>query len=185
VLVGIVFSPSNPTLEFYSDPILLEFVFGILIFRAWRQTRHEGPNATRLAVFATGIVLLVLQWERPLGDWRAFFWGVPAAAVLYGGLGALSFSSVLLARLGEWSYALYLTHVFVVTFYIKHAISSVYGLSLPWQMHYLIMTTACIGVAAAFHTLVERPSSLWVLRSLGGRRDPPPKPTGLGPHGVA
>ncbi len=81
------------------------------------------------------LVLLVLQWERPVGDLRMLFWGVPAAAVLYGALGTLTFRSPLLARLGEWSYALYLTHVFVITLYIKRIISAVTTIELPWQVH--------------------------------------------------
>lgn len=166
VTVGIVFQPGNSTLAFYSDPILLEFVFGALIFRAWRGSGWIGVNFICLMVFATGVVLLALQWERPLGDWRVYYWGVPAAAVLYGGLGVLRFTSPALARLGEWSFALYLTHVFVITFYIKHAISSVYELDVPWQAHYLAITVVCVAVAAVFHTVVERPLSRWTLHRL-------------------
>jgi exopolysaccharide production protein ExoZ len=117
-------------------------------------------------MFLTGTVLLVLQWERPVGDLRMLFWGVPAAAVLYGALGTLTFRSPLLARLGEWSYALYLTHVFVITLYIKHIISAVTTVELPWQVHYLIMTILTLAGAAAYHMVVEAPLSRWTLRSL-------------------
>lgn len=173
VMVGILFRPAHPTLAFYSDPILLEFVFGALIFRAWRQSGWIGANAVCLLVFVTGAVLLAFQWERPLGDWRVYYWGVPAAAVLYGGLGVLRFASPALARLGEWSYALYLTHLFVITFYIKHLISVVYAFDVPWPVHYMIMTASCIAVAAGFHAMVERPLSRWTLRKLSPRREVP------------
>ena len=168
-LVGIVFQPAHPSLAFYTDPILLEFVFGILIFRTWRRTGSAGLSFAPLTVFALGALLLVLQWERPLVDWRAFYWGVPAAAVLYGALGALRFRSAFLARLGDWSYALYLTHLFVITLYIKHVIPSDAMIALPWPAHYMIMTVAAFAAAGGYYTLVEKPLSRWTLQRLSRR----------------
>ncbi len=181
---GVLIHPVNPTLEFYSNPILLEFVFGILVYHAWKWGGGRALGARRpisIVIFALGIILLASQWERPLQDWRPFFWGVPAMAVLYGGLGALTFTSPLLARLGDWSYALYITHVFVVTFYIKHLMSAIHPISLPWQAHYLIMTVAALAVAAVFYTLVERPLSRLMLAWL---RRPRPHPVPEPSHGA-
>ncbi|KGF68818.1 hypothetical protein LL06_14465 [Hoeflea sp. BAL378] len=169
VLAGIALDPAHPSLAFYTDPILLEFVFGILIFRTWKETGSAGFGFAPLTVFSLGVVLLVAQWERPLVDWRPLFWGVPAAAVLYGGLGALTFRSPFLARLGDWSYAVYLTHVFVITFYVKYAIPTAPLNELPWQAHYLIMTAVAFLVAGGYYTLVERPLSRWTLRRLRSR----------------
>ncbi|MCC0033720.1 MAG: acyltransferase [Hoeflea sp.] len=170
VAVGALVRPAGPTLAFYTDPILLEFVFGILVYSTWSRTREAGPGLAPLAFFTAGAVLLYLQWERPVGDLRVLFWGIPSAAVLYGGLGILTFRSALLARLGEWSYALYLTHVFVITLYIKHVISAVTTVELPWQVHYLIMTMFTVAGAAAYHMIIEAPLSRWSLRLL--RRQP-------------
>ncbi|MDZ7602805.1 MAG: acyltransferase [Hoeflea sp.] len=169
VLAGIALQPTNPSLAFYTDPILLEFVFGIFIFRTWSRTGSAGLSFTPVIVFALGASLLALQWERPLVDWRAFYWGVPAAAVLYGGLGALRFRNRFLARLGDWSYALYLTHLFVITLYIKHVIPWDAMITLPWQAHYLIMTVAAFAVAGGYYTLVEKPLSRWTLQRLSRR----------------
>lgn len=176
ILAGIVFQPANPTLEFYTDPILLEFVFGIVIFHVWNwssQREQRGQRLASVAIFSVGVILLVLQWERPLQDWRPFFWGLPAVAVLYGGLGALTFKSPFLARLGDWSYALYLTHVFVVTLYIKHVMSSLSSIILPWQVHYLIMTVAAFAVAAGYYVFIERPLSRILLKGLRQARSVP------------
>lgn len=166
VAAGVLLDPANPSLAFYTDPILLEFVFGILVFHAWKQTRVSGFGLAPLVIFATGVVLLIIQWERPLVDWRPYYWGVPAAAVLYGGLGALTFKSALLARMGDWSYALYLTHVFVITFYIKFSIPTPWLSGLPWPVHYLILTVAAFAGAGAYYTVVERPLSRWTLDRL-------------------
>ena len=166
VAAGVWLKPVNPSLAFYTDPILLEFVFGIMIYRSWCWSCSAKPGVPPLAFLAAGIVLLVLQLERPVGEWRTLFWGVPAAAVLYGGLGALTFRVELLARLGEWSYALYLTHVFVVTFYIKHAISAVTTIELSWQMHYLVITVLAVLSAAVYHFIIEAPLSRWSLYML-------------------
>lgn len=169
VAVGAWLRPTGPTSAFYTDPILLEFIFGILVYSTWSRTREPGPGLAPLAVFGAGAVLLFLQWERPVGDLRVLFWGIPSAAVLYGGLGVLTFRSTLLARLGEWSYALYLTHVFVITLYIKHVISAVTTVELPWQVHYLIMTVFTVAGAAAYHMIIEAPLSRRSLRLLRRR----------------
>lgn len=177
VALGVVFQPGHQTLAFYSDPILLEFVFGIIVFRVWRK--RDGATFSVLSWFAfvLGMVLLMVQWERPLTEWRTFFWGIPAMAVLYGGLGVLRFTSPALARLGEWSYALYLTHVFVITFYIKFAISAVYGYDVPWPLHYLALIAICTLVSAVFYTIVEKPLSGWVSRRTRRFLEPPaPRP---------
>lgn len=169
VLVGAVFDPAHPSLAFYTDPILVEFIFGILIFRTWRRTGTAGMSFASPTLFGLGALLLVLQWERPLVDWRAFYWGVPAAAVLYGGLGVLRFRNAFIARLGDWSYALYLTHLFVITLYIKHIISADLMPGLRWPAHYLIMTIVAFTVAGGYHTLVEKPLSRRVLGKLHRR----------------
>lgn len=179
VATGLATAPGHATAEFYTDPILLEFVFGILIFRSWRRRRIEAGLGAA-AAFLVGLTLLALQWERPLDEWRAFYWGVPAAAVLYGGLGALRFSSRILALLGDWSYALYLTHVFVVTFYIRFAISSDYGPEASWPVHYLIMLAGCVGLAAMFYYCVERPLSRWTLGQLQRRLVAPAESSAIG-----
>ena len=174
VAAGAWLKPASPSLVFYSDAILLEFVFGILVYRTWNQNRVGGPGLAPLVVFAIGAVVLILQWERPVGDLRVLFWGIPSAAVLYGSLGVLTFRSPLLARLGEWSYALYLTHVFVVTLYIKHVISAVTTVELPWPVHYLIMIIFTVLGAAAYHMIIEAPLSRWTLQLLRRRSTPQP-----------
>ncbi|WP_290775847.1 acyltransferase [Hoeflea sp.] len=174
IALGQWLRPVNPTLVFYTDPILFEFVLGILVFKSWNQTRTTGQGLAPLAMLVAGSSLLLIQWERPVGDMRTVFWGVPAAAILYGALGTLSFRNSLLLRLGDWSYALYLTHVFVISLYIKHIISRVTFIELPWQVHYLIMVGAACVVAAMFHVLVERPLSHWMLHRM--RRSPATKP---------
>ncbi|MEM5473268.1 acyltransferase [Hoeflea sp. AS60] len=164
--LGQVLKPANLSLAFYTDPILLEFVFGILVYRAWSHRPQEARSLVQLAIFVMGALLLIAQWERPVGDLRMLFWGIPSAAVLYGGLGTLSFRSPVLTRLGDWSYALYLTHVFVITLYIKHVIPQTMMGDLPWQVHYLIMTSVAILGAAAYYMIIEAPLSRWTLRKL-------------------
>ena len=166
IALGQWLRPVNPTLVFYTDPILFEFVLGILVFKTWNQARTTGQGLAPLAMLVAGSILLLIQWERPVGDMRTVFWGVPAAAILYGALGTLNFRNSLLLRLGDWSYALYLTHVFVISLYIKHIISRVTFIELPWQIHYLIMVGAACAVAAMFHVLVERPLSRWMLHRM-------------------
>lgn len=181
VALGIVAAPAHVTVKFYTDPILLEFVFGILIFHSW-QRRKSAPGFGAVAAFVTGVALLGLQWERPLDEWRTIYWGVPAAAVLYGGLGALRFSSRFLAWLGDLSYALYLTHIFVLSLYIRYVISSPFGPDVSWPLHYLIMLAGSVGLAAGVHYGVEQPFSRWTLRQLNRRFAPLRQPDAIRPR---
>ncbi len=118
-------------------------------------------------MFLTGTVLLVLQWERPVGDLRMLFWGVPAAAVLYGALGTLTFRSPLLARLGEWSRAP-LSHPRLRhhPLHQAHHLRSDDDRTAVAGAYYLIMTIFTVAGAAAYHMVVEAPLSRWTLRSL-------------------
>ncbi|MCY0094625.1 acyltransferase family protein [Hoeflea ulvae] len=181
VLAGVLIDPANPTLAFYTNPILLEFVFGVFVFRIWLRARSRKVGLAPLVVLVAGVLLLVWQWERPLVDWRPYYWGLPATAVLYGALQVVTFKSAFLARLGDWSYALYLTHVFVVTFYIKFVVPLRVLGDMPWEIHYLVMTILAFGVAAGFYTLVERPLSRWVLNRLRPATPEPQRAAATGP----
>ena len=150
----LVAEPENHVIDYFCDPIILEFTFGIAIYHIYRES---GPSRSPLypALFVAGIVVLMLQLEHHSGVMRVLYWGVPSAAILLGGLHALRFESRILMAMADWSYALYLTHLFVIMAFVRFVIPLSAPLGLPWQIHYAVMTIAAIALAAVTHRFAE------------------------------
>lgn len=108
--------------RFYTNAIMLEFVFGMLIGLAFNSgiLQRAGITFARGAV-CTGLVLIVafgltVSYESPL---RAAFFGLPAAIIVAGALVLETRRARPLPRvlglLGDASYVIYLSHPFVLT----------------------------------------------------------------------
>ena len=127
-LAGIAMHPGWAAARVLANPILLEFALGVGVFLLWRRGIPAGAAAAALAV---GVVLLVgLRAARPdlifspqaglvidgsTSLVRVMLWGVPWALVVLGSVcGERRGGADALTRLGDASYALYLTHAFVL-----------------------------------------------------------------------
>jgi exopolysaccharide production protein ExoZ len=135
--------------SFIGSPMCLEFLFGLAIVRLPRS------RPVALVALLCGAALLVglpaanfdVTPEKfvHVVPWRALFWGVPAAMLVYG---ALCFESGIgrqwnpLVRLGDASYSLYLTHL---------------GIVLGGKAHWPFWAAVAIIVGFLFWRFVERP----------------------------
>lgn len=122
--------PAAPViLAFYGSPVMLEFVFGILIYYAARKLYALRQAALLpgfclpLAMLGAGASLCVLLAVRPLVDdtgWsRPLAWGLPAAVIVICAFLAglyIRKAPVPLVRLGDASFSLYLLHYYPVLF---------------------------------------------------------------------
>jgi exopolysaccharide production protein ExoZ len=130
VIVGALFPPHNPQLFFWTQPIVLEFVFGMSI-ALLKRNGYALPTILRYALIAIGAAVFfhdfldsVAQpriWLTANDFLRVAGWGIPAAMILAG--------AVLKERerlgdnvfvrtgklLGDASYALYLCHPIVMS----------------------------------------------------------------------
>ena len=156
VLAGRLLSPLPTALAFWSDPIVLEFGFGMALglLRA-EGVRLSGP--IRAALAAGGLLLLVAGPEMagPLA------YGVPAALLvaacglgierpgLPGGLARLG------ETLGDASYAVYLVHPFVIRG-VRQAVEATIA-TLPPAAFLLAALAATLLVAHGVHERIERP----------------------------
>ena len=150
--------------SFYGDPIILEFGFGIVAWHLWTRNRVRAlPLGWLIGLGA--IALSVFGMSEP-GEWRALIWGVPAMLIV---LGAASIQVPVFSRIavfGQTSYALYLTHVFVVTLYMRQLVPAVEGLGIPWAVHVLVMVVLCQVLAWAVWTWFDRPVSRMMRNAL-------------------
>ena len=166
VLCGRIWHPTSIPLLFWTDPIILEFVLGLLLFKLWRRSQPSGP---RWLVFSLVAVLLgTLAWLQPRYPIHRIA-ALPAAAIVAAVL--LTERSVryprLLVMTGDASYSLYLLHLFILV--PSYALMAHVGMPL-WTR--IAMTPAVLGVAVlaavvTFRT-IERPRNSWLRARLDG-----------------
>jgi peptidoglycan/LPS O-acetylase OafA/YrhL len=159
VALGQVFEPVNPMLRFWTDPIILEFVFGMLLGLAYLRGVRL-PRAAGWALVAGGLALfLASRQTHDLLGGRVIPWGIPAVAAVAGAtLGGVTASGAFwrgLVVVGEASYALYLTHAVVVRGLVagfRHL-----GIDLPFWPGLALALALSTALAIAVHYAFELP----------------------------
>jgi exopolysaccharide production protein ExoZ len=166
VSLGHAFAPLPQPLAFWSDPIVLEFAFGMAL--GWASA--EGfllSRPLRLGLAVAGLALLAIDMTRP-GELpaipRPLAYGLPAALlVASAGLASPERRGAenLLIRwgviVGDASYALYLLHPFVIRalreFVTRSSLASLVG---PWG--FVMLSIPCAAAAAiSVNRIFERP----------------------------
>jgi peptidoglycan/LPS O-acetylase OafA/YrhL len=189
VALGALFKPSQTALAYWSDPIVLEFVFGALLALAyeqgWRLTRSAVPALIMVGLSILAFDLGGMARMGPFdvehnGFLRLFACGLPMALIFLAvaladpamsGRGRV-FSFLVL--LGDASYALYLFHPLAVIFgrkaYLALGLEHAFGF---WPLVIAEIPLAVI-LALAVHIWVEKPLSRrlhHMLRIGGGKSE--------------
>ena len=165
-------------LSHWADPVILEFVFGMIVALLYRAGFSLPlPVATVLVIAAlVEIGWTLTPWHRELPRW--IIAGIPACQVVAAVV--LVRQSVVtlpwLARLGDASYALYLIHPAVIS--VARALFSrgyldPTGRPSPYVAGIVI---ASICLAFVVHRAIEKPSTAAVKRLMKSRRRAPERP---------
>ncbi|KFB10430.1 acyltransferase family protein [Nitratireductor basaltis] len=165
LLVGLGLAVDSGALlaRFYLDPIILEFALGILVYHLAFKRRPLSV-VIALPLLLAGIAWIVLQSAPVAPDWRSLLWGLPAAMIVAGALGAFSRNVEWLRRLGDWSYSVYLIHVYIIHFLVKLVIGYLPPYpGVEWFMAALAIPATIIASAVLFH-VVENPGRKLVMR---------------------
>lgn len=148
--------------------LVLEFLFGVVIAHLTLRRRLPGQPLGWLLVAGGWLALLTLPYDA-LGD-RAFSWGLPAGAIV---LGTVVLEGVLgkrwprwLLELGNASYAIYISHPFVVS--VVWIVLLRLGLRGPSSLW--LMVGAALVLISLTGELVHRGIELPILRLLRGKR---------------
>jgi peptidoglycan/LPS O-acetylase OafA/YrhL len=159
VILGRIFERLPAPLEFWSDPIVIEFVFGMTLAIAYRKgIRLSQWTGTALCIGAA-----IAMWHAeprpvPSGN-RWFALGIPAT-IFFAGLAMQPVPSVIrwLGRLGDASYAIYLLHSLVLAAVVilwPQGLNR-YPIWLVLSGGFLITVLASVGVFLYFERPVNR-----------------------------
>lgn len=157
-------------LGFWANGIVLEFLFGIALALAYRRgVRLPAWSGAVLVAVAIGILLWVKAegWAGAAWNWR-FLWAGGPALLLCAGValvperepGAMRRALILL---GDASFALYLSHPFVLS--ALALVAEAAGLRSA-ALYIAAGFGLCIVTATLFYMLVEKPFYTWMTARL-------------------
>jgi exopolysaccharide production protein ExoZ len=161
-----------PALRFFGSPMILEFLFGVVVAKLPRSAK-VAPVLLIVAACVLCVAPLKLfagevALDPPAAVFRVLLWGFPAALILYA---ALSIETLFRHRafaplvvLGDASYSIYLYHLtalklVAVPWPIAFALAVVFGTAVWWLVERRLLALKS-PVAAALE------------RAVGGRRGP-------------
>ena len=174
---------------FYMDPLLMEFLFGVVIGFAYR--RWNPGKRTALCLLVPGIVLSLLLIITGYADFlavvlpsppiryiHALSWGTAAALIVAGcvfleknGATVLFLRRPLIRLLGDASYSIYLFHYLV--FGLLAALYLRVGLFLNPYVAIPIHAALAVAGSLLFYKWVELPLLLWLKQYNTPKYSPP------------
>jgi exopolysaccharide production protein ExoZ len=173
-------SPTWPPVTVLFDPLLLEFLAGLLLgYAVLRGYRGFLMTSSLLGLFALGF-LLFAPAVTPVGL-RVIVWGLPALLIVHAIVVMEPRWGKLLPRwallLGDASYSLYLSHNMIMNIFfnllIKLHLAGVGHNNLTYE---LLGATLClfvtIAVALALYWFIEKPVTEMLKRRLVRRSEP-------------
>ena len=180
-LIGMVFDPQQVQLAFWSQSIVLEFLFGCLLAVAFlKGARLTVPVAMLVGAvgFAGMLKIPGFDGQGALPD--GLRWGVPALLVVAAAAlspGSSSRIVLWLAALGDASYSLYLAHPFILRPFRNLWIHLVGG-SVSLAVYVVVAAVVATLGAVLVHRWVERPLLRWTQAQAGASktRQPAAKP---------
>jgi exopolysaccharide production protein ExoZ len=172
-LIGVYVHPYGAVLRTYTDSLLLEFSFGLLLGYLFIQNingHNTSPRkrslqlAVGLALTTTAVIILIAEDVLKFGVPRVLAFGLPAAG-LVGGLLLLELAGrvrrwPLLLLLGDASYSLYLLHTFVLAV-LHRAWEHAFGTSRVTSHVGFLITGGllCEALGIIVFIYVERPTT--------------------------
>ncbi len=168
---------AGPVRAIVFSPLSYEFLAGALAGWIFHKTRAKFAAAALLAglvLWAVTLYVLIsaghVMIESHMG--RAIHFALPATLVVYGLAGLKTTLPKWSQTLGDWSYALYLTHILSLSLFgriwARFAGDSIWD-NLPVL---ILMTLASIAIAGLAYRLTEKPM-LHAAKSLRRRIFPP------------
>ncbi|MCC5973623.1 MAG: acyltransferase [Rubellimicrobium sp.] len=155
VAAGLAFGPTGAAALFWTSPLMLEFLFGMALARLW-QAGIVRPDL-RLACLAMLLGLAGLVLLHGSGLPRVLAAGIPATVIVAGGTLLCPSRPMPFQLLGDASYALYLSHRFVLRGMTLVLLPLLPAVPL-WTSAFVVATSALALVTSVLvWRYVERP----------------------------
>jgi peptidoglycan/LPS O-acetylase OafA/YrhL len=163
VFIGYLISPENPVLKFYSSPIMLEFVYGMII----GAVLVKGKLVMRVEVAGVaaiiGVAIIALSPDSEGAINRFMIWGVAASLVVVGCLGLEQQIRIPVVRLpllaGDASYSIYLAHLMPIV--VFRTFVRELGIHIDGFVAPVIFVAGCLAVGLlaglCSYLLIEKP----------------------------
>jgi exopolysaccharide production protein ExoZ len=148
-----------PIMTLFS-PMVLEFLYGVILASIFRSRRLPPPTLCWLIAAASIALLLATPWAGTT-LLRAAVWGLPAAAIVWSALGLearlRSSIPVWMLESGDASYSIYLTHGFALPLLgiLLARLAMPPGMSLMLAIVLSLAASALLGDVT--YRLIERP----------------------------
>ncbi|MBC7800657.1 MAG: acyltransferase [Gemmatimonadaceae bacterium] len=170
--IGLLTPAGGPVWIVLTSPLLLEFLGGVWLGHGFLWAKRDGIRppwrlGAAIVAGAVPILLLVTSWMGPFTDAaRVLAWGVPAVLIT-GGVLAIELAGRMPAsrtalRLGDASYAIYLTHGVVIAAVLR--LGGQVGLPDMVLVPGAVAASALAGVVT--HQVFELPVTRALKRSL-------------------
>ncbi|TLU65160.1 acyltransferase [Thalassotalea litorea] len=164
ICIGQLTKSSSLFYQFYTDTILLEFVYGMAIYTLWKNTHHwQVSKAASYLSLALALVIVTSMFFIDRNGIRFLSFGLPAIAVvclMLWGTTNIRFP-LWLILLGDASYSLYLFHPYLV-----HGVDRiVFSMdTFSWQSIFVaaLVVTACGLCSIVSYYLLEKRSNEWL-----------------------
>ena len=174
VIIGRLLQPVDFRLIFYTNPIMLEFLFGVIIYWLYRHVNvATGIAALLLLLGVGGYVYNVIYGFGNISELgsvtngtgslkRVLLWGLPSACILAGciflekkGVFVKLWNNRFGLLVGDASYSIYLTHY--TLFYILTQVYIQTGYFLNADLSIFVHMGLAVGAGILFYLKVERP----------------------------
>jgi exopolysaccharide production protein ExoZ len=156
--------PDNPVVDFYTAPVILEFVAGAALARLWKAGRLPSPAIGFLLIILSITGFAAIQLFRL--EFDAWSCGPLAFLLVMGAIAVETAGRLPVSRtltyLGDSSYSIYLWHTFAVSVILK--LGLMLSLAPLLTMTIAVVLGTFAGIAG--YELLEKP----VQQLLRGRR---------------
>ncbi|WP_415919315.1 acyltransferase family protein [Tateyamaria sp. SN6-1] len=155
VVAGSLIGWQSPQWAFWTNSIILEFLFGVGLARLWQRGWHMPHMGLAVGGAAVGLALLVVLDPLPLPRFLAA--GVPAAIIVASGTLLCPMRTLPGMVWGDASYALYLSHRFALRAATLLLVPLLPATVAGAAIYTAVVCGLALAVGLLTHLLIERP----------------------------
>jgi exopolysaccharide production protein ExoZ len=164
-IAGLVMPTQNSIYYVITSPLLIEFLLGCMIglYCQRQETLGVSAGSSIFMVIAGAVLLLLTGIVDTTQVPRIVKWGIPSALLVAGAIflerNGKIYHHSLLAKLGDSSYSLYLTHIFSI-----NAVGKVWAMVFGSRYDIFIGVAITVSIVIGYigYLVVEKPTTTYL-----------------------